>query len=160
MIGSAVRVSLLTVTLAIASGCWVEVEEDAANLQSSVEAMLVRSAEAWNGGDLDGFMADYLEAETTTYIGGSGMLTGYAAIRDRYAPLFEPGAERDSLRFENIRVRRLGAVDGLITARWILHRGAEVTGSGPFTLVVRRTSSGWKIIHDHSSSDPRPPAGE
>ena len=121
--------------------------------------MLAESAEAWNRGELDGFMDDYVESEATTYIGRSGMLTGYSAIRDRFAPLFEPGAQRDSLRFENVRSRRLGAVDGVVTARWILHQGDMVTESGPFTLVVRRTSSGWKIIHDHSSSDPEPAEG-
>ena len=150
------RATLLVPIVAIAAGCWIEVEEDPADLQTSIETMLVESAAAWNRGELEGFMDDYLESEATTYIGSSGMLIGFEAIQARYAPLFEPGAERDSLRFEQIRARRLGAVDGVVTARWVLHRGELVTGSGPFTLVVRRTSSGWKIIHDHSSSDPPP----
>jgi ketosteroid isomerase-like protein len=88
------------------------------------------------------------------------MQTGYEAIRAAYAPLFEPGAARDSLRFEEIRARRLGAVDGVVTARRVLYRGSEISGSGPLTLVVRRTSSGWKITHDHFSSTPRPGAVE
>lgn len=137
-----------------AGGCWIEIEEDEADLRSSVESMLTESAAAWNRGDLDGFMADYLESDATTYIGGSGLLAGYEAIRGRYAPLFATGAERDSLRFEGIRVRRLGAVDGLISARWILHRNGTITSSGPFTLIVRHTSGGWRVIHHHSSSDP------
>ena len=50
-----------------------------------------------------------------------------------------------------------GTVEAIATARWILYQGDTVTGSGPFTLVLRHTSGGWKIIHDHSSSDPAPP---
>ena len=149
----------LVVLPLVLGACWVEVEEDAADLQGSVEAMLAESADAWNRGELIGVMDSYIESEATTYIGRSGMLSGYQAIRERFAPIFEPGAERDSLRFENVRSRRLGAVEGVVTARWILHRGGVVTESGPSTLVVRRTSAGWKIIHDHSSSDPRPPEG-
>ena len=106
---------------------------------------------------MDGFMDDYLESENTTYIGGDSLVTGYDAIYERYAPLFEPGAARDSLRFEGIRTRRLAVVEAIATARWVLYRGDEITGSGPFTLVLRHTSNGWKIIHDHSSSDPQPP---
>jgi ketosteroid isomerase-like protein len=29
-----------------------------------------------------------------------------------------------------------------------------VTGSGPFTLVLRRTEDEWRIVHDQSASDP------
>lgn len=142
----------------LTSGCRIEVEEEGdSNVQKAVEELLEESARAWNRGDLEGFMDDYLPSENTTYIGGGGLLTGVESIRARYAPLFEPGARRDSLRFEDVRVRRLAAVEAIATARWILRRNGTVTGSGPFTLVLRHTSAGWKIIHDHSSSDPSPP---
>lgn len=152
---------LLILVTAI-SGCRIEIEaEGDADVQGSVDQMLAESAAAWNRGELEGFMDDYMESANTTYVGAGGLLTGYEAIRDRYAPLFEPGASRDSLRFEDVRVRRLAAVDAIATARWILYRNGAITASGPFTLVMRHTSSGWKIIHDHSSSDPpREPAGE
>jgi ketosteroid isomerase-like protein len=141
----------------LASGCRIEIEDtDDSNVQVAVERMLAESAEAWNRGDLSGFMDDYLESGNTTYIGGPGLVTGYDSIVARYAPYFDPGAARDSLRFEAVRVRRLAAVDALATARYILYRGDTITASGPFTLVLRHTSRGWKIIHDHSSSDPPP----
>ena len=140
------------------AACTIEIEDEGdADVQGSVVRMLEESAEAWNRGELAGFMDDYLESTNTTYIGSTGLLSGYESIRDRYAPLFEPGATRDSLRFEDVRVRRLAAIEAIATARWILYQGETVTSSGPFTLVLRHTSSGWKIIHDHSSYDPAPP---
>lgn len=140
------------------AACTIEIEDEGdADVQGSVVRMLEESAGAWNRGELAGFMDDYLESTNTTYIGSSGLLSGYESIRAEYAPLFEPGASRDSLRFDDIRVRRLAAVEAIATARWILYQGDTVTGSGPFTLVLRHTSGGWKIIHDHSSSDPSPP---
>ncbi len=138
-----------------AAACTFEVEVDAdADVQTAVETMLSQSAIAWNEGRLDGFMDDYLESSNTTYIGAQGLIVGYEGIRERYAPLFEPGASRDSLHFEAVRVRRLAAIEAIATARWILSRDGTVTASGPFTLVLRHTGNGWKIIHDHSSSDP------
>jgi ketosteroid isomerase-like protein len=140
------------------AACTIEIEDEGdADVQGSVVRMLEESAGAWNRGELAGFMDDYLESTNTTYIGSSGLLSGYESIRAEYAPLFEPGASRDSLRFDDIRVRRLAAVEAIATARWILYQGDTVTGSGPFTLVLRHASGGWKIIHDHSSSDPSPP---
>ena len=148
------------IIISLSYGCTIQRTEDdgdnGADMQSAIQQMLDESAVEWNDGLIDGFMDDYLDAPTTTYIGGSGLIIGSEGIRRRYAPLFEPGAERDSLRFESLRVRGLGPLYGVATARWVLHRDGVVTGSGPFTLVLRRTGAAWQIIHDHSSSDPAP----
>jgi ketosteroid isomerase-like protein len=162
----AVRIARLIAVVSLVflgpAACAIDVQEEGdSDFQGAVENMLVESAAEWNRGDLDGFMNDYMPSENTTFVGSRGLIVGIDSIRARYAPLFEPGARRDSLRFEDMRVRRLAAVDALATARWILYRGDTITASGPFTLVLRRTSAGWKIIHDHSSSDsPPPPATE
>ena len=123
-------------------------------IETQVARMLERSAGAWNRGDLDGFMDDYLRSPTTTYIGSSGRVAGWEAIRARYAPLFQAGALRDSLRFEDVAARPLGEDHALATARFVLFREGVVTGSGPFTLVLWRTDEGWRIVHDQSASDP------
>jgi len=121
---------------------------------SVVAEMLEASALAWNRGDLDGFMSDYLADTTTTFMSGGRVQHGFDWIRDNYAPRFAPGAQRDSLRFEKAEGRALGSDFMLATARWVLYRGDSVTASGPFTLVLRRHDRGWRIIHDHSSTDP------
>lgn len=141
------------------AACRIEVQEDAElGLEPFVVRMLEESASAWNRGDLEGFLSDYADAPTTTYVGSRGLVTGLEGIRAVYAPAFAPGAARDSLRFEDVRVRSLPPLAGIVTARWVLHAGDEVTATGPTTLVVRRLGSGWKIVHDHSSSDPAVPA--
>ena len=115
--------------------------------------MLDASADAWNRGDLDSFVGDYTDDTTTTFVSGGHVQYGFDWIRDNYAPSFEPGARRDSLRFEHVAARALGNDHALATARFVLFRGDSVTASGPFTLVLKRSSSDWKIIHDHTSSD-------
>jgi uncharacterized protein (TIGR02246 family) len=117
--------------------------------------MLDRSAAAWNAGDLDRFVSDYADDTATTFVAEGRPQYGYDWIRSHYAPVFQPGASRDSLRFENVAARSLGRDHRLVTARFVLHRGDSVTASGPFTLILRRDGDTWKIIHDHTSSDPR-----
>ena len=128
-------------------------EAQVASITVTLARQFQRAAAAWNRGDLDAFMDDYLADSTTTFVGSGGLLHGVDAIRSRYAPLFGHGASRDSLRFEQFEVRVLGNGLVLVTARYILYRGPETTASGPFTLIMRQGPDGWKIIHDHSSSD-------
>ena len=158
---------LLGVTLVLAAGgCWVEEvpesERDARSIvgiRNAVHTMLDSSAVAWNEGRIEAFMDDYVNSPATTYVGAAGLVEGWAAIYERYAPLFEPGAQRDSLRFVDLKVRRLSATLALATARYILYgEDGRTTASGPFTLVLQKLGPDWRIVHDHSSSDP--PAAE
>jgi uncharacterized protein (TIGR02246 family) len=118
--------------------------------------MMARSAEAWNRGDLDGFMADYAPGSGTTYIGGRGLLRGPEAIRAAYAPRFAPGARRGTLRFEALEVDVLGPGVVHAIATYVLTgrtaAGADTTiGRGPTSLVMRKGDGRWRIVHDHSS---------
>lgn len=128
---------------------------DSAGLTAQLAAQLERAAADWNRGDLDGFLSDYAPESATTFVDGRRARHGFDFIRQKYAPLFAPDARRDSLHFEEMEVRRLSPTLALVTARFILVRGGATTASGPFTLVMERRRDGWRILHDHSSSDPR-----
>ena len=125
-----------------------------AELHNAVDSLLAESAAAWNRGDLAGFLIWYERAPSTSFVGASGRLQGWDAIRARYRPWFEKGADRDSLRFEELSARSIGPGLGLATARYVLFERDSTTSTGMFTLVLEETSEGWRIIHDHSSEDP------
>jgi beta-aspartyl-peptidase (threonine type) len=128
---------------------------DRQELTRILVANLDRSAEDWNRGDLDGFLSAYAPDSQPTFFASGHLRRGLAFVRSYYAPRFGPGATRDSLHFEEINVRPLGPIHAVVTARFILSRAGQTTASGPFTLVMERRPDGWKILHDHSSSDPR-----
>jgi uncharacterized protein (TIGR02246 family) len=128
---------------------------DRVALTQQMAAQLQRAANDWNRGDLNSFLSDYAPESTTTFVDGHRARHGFDFIRDNYAPRFAPGARRDSLRFEAVEARRLSPTLALVTARYILQRGGATTSSGPFTLIMERRSEGWRILHDHTSSDPR-----
>jgi len=119
--------------------------------------MLTRSAADWNRGDLAGFMSDYASDSLTSYVSAGHVQYGWQALYDRYqGNYFAPGKSRDSLAFEEIRVRALTPDFAYATARFRLVRGRSVVASGPFTLVLQRQGSRWRILHDHTSADPKP----
>jgi ketosteroid isomerase-like protein len=119
-----------------------------------IVAQLERSAGDWNRGDLAAFLSDYAQESTTTFIDGRRARSGIDFIRGVYEPRFSGKVRRDSLHFEEIDARPLSPTLGLVTARFVLQRGPKITASGPFTLVMELRRDGWKILHDHSSSDP------
>ena len=125
-----------------------------ATVTSQITSQLQRSAADWNRGDLESFISDYAPESTTTFIDGRRARHGFEFIRQYYAPRFAPGARRDTLHFEEVAARPLSPTLALVTARFILKRGDSITASGPFTLVMEQRPAGWRILHDHSSSDP------
>jgi ketosteroid isomerase-like protein len=124
--------------------------------QAEIAAMLARSAADWNAGDLAGFMSDYARDSVTSYVTGGHVQYGWQPLYDHYqAAYFAPGKTRDSLTFEEVRVRPLTLDLALCTARFALHRRGAVVASGPFTLILQKRGDRWQILHDHTSSDPK-----
>jgi uncharacterized protein (TIGR02246 family) len=127
------------------------------NPQEEIGAMLQRSAADWNRGDLDGFMSDYAKDSLTSYMAGAHVQYGWQPLYDRYhRNFFAAGKSRDSLSFDELRVRVLTPDLAYATARFKLSRRDSVVASGPFTLVLQRQGDRWRILHDHTSSDPKP----
>jgi uncharacterized protein (TIGR02246 family) len=126
-----------------------------ASLHSELEAMFARAAANWNAGNLDAFVDDYLPSDSTTYIGGRGMVRGPAAIRASYAPMFTGRIVRDSLSFEILDVDPLAPDIVNFIGRYTLTRRLDgrdsVTARGPTSLLLRRVNGRWRIVHDHSS---------
>ena len=125
--------------------------------RAEIGAMLASSAVAWNRGDLAAFMRDYANDSTLTYVSGGRAATGWQALFDRYfATFFAPGKSRDSLTYDDLQVHPLTPDFAYATARFRLMHGDSVAASGPFTLILHRRGERWVILHDHTSSDPRP----
>lgn len=130
-------------------------EEEAARITE----MLLSSAEAWSSGDLDGFMDDYWNDPGLTFSGSTGVTRGWEGVRQRYLRTYwAPGAQRDSLRFEDLEVRMLGDAHALVLGRYVLHQPESGTtnATGFFSLVLWKTVDGWKIVHDHTSAEDGP----
>ena len=146
---------MLAAACARAAGSYSPTSSERAALRAELEAMLRRAAVDWNRGDLDGFMSDYLPGDSTTYIGGRGLVRGPSAIRASYARLFTGEIQRDSLSFVILDVDPIAPDAANLIAQYVLTRRAggrdSVTARGPTSLLVRRVDGRWRIVHDHSS---------
>jgi len=118
-----------------------------------IRAMMQNSQAAWNRGDLVAFASDYEDSPDTTFVGKDVTHGGTAAILARYRSHYPNRDAMGTLTYSELSVRELAPGVVLATGKWELKRDTAGGGdaSGRFTLVIRKTAKGWKIIHDHSS---------
>jgi uncharacterized protein (TIGR02246 family) len=118
-----------------------------------IRAMMQDSQAAWNRGDLVAFASDYEDSPETTFIGKDVTHGGAAAILARYQSHYPSREAMGTLTYSELAVRELAPGLVLVNGKFDLKRTAAGGGdaTGRFTLVIRKTSKGWKIIHDHSS---------
>jgi ketosteroid isomerase-like protein len=126
--------------------------QDAGQDEKDVRAVLGAQEAAWNRGDLAGFMKGYWQSERLSFFSGNARTSGWDATLERYRKKYQgEGKEMGKLSFEELSVEPLGADHALVRGRFLLRlKGGRATGL--FTLVLRRTPAGWRIIHDHTSS--------
>ncbi|HKE26595.1 MAG TPA: nuclear transport factor 2 family protein [Bryobacteraceae bacterium] len=120
---------------------------------AEIQTILSDSETAWNRGDLATFASYYEDSPDTTFIGRDVVRGGVAAIVARYRRAYPTREAMGRLAFSEIQVRPLADGVALATGKYTLERMAAAGGkaSGRFTLILKRTPAGWKIIHDHTS---------
>ena len=117
---------------------------------AAMRTLLASQVEAWNRGDIAGFMEGYWQSERATFAGSQGVSRGWQALLDRYRRSYPNRAAMGRLEFSEVEVTLLGADAALVLGHWQLEREKDRPG-GVFTLVARRFPEGWRIIHDHTS---------
>jgi ketosteroid isomerase-like protein len=113
--------------------------------------VLQAQAAAWNRGDIDAFMATYAKTDDLRFASGGKVTYGWQATRDGYKKRYPDKTAMGTLTFSDLVVTPLAADAAIVFGRWKLTREKD-TPNGLFTLTLKKTSDGWKIIQDHTSS--------
>jgi uncharacterized protein (TIGR02246 family) len=122
------------------------------SVEDAVRAVLATQQTAWNRGDVDAFMSGYESSDATTFVGAT-IARGYRQVLENYRRLYPTKEKMGRLTFSSIEVTPLGAEFASVIGKFHLDRTAEAGGpaNGIFTLLFRKTTSGWKVILDHTS---------
>jgi len=121
--------------------------------KSAIERVLRTQQDAWNHHELDAFMTGYWNSPDLTFFSGAKESKGWQATIDRYRATYtRAGKEMGHLEFSDLRVEPLGPEAAFVRGVWQLTMSDGKTPRGRFTLIFRKFSDGWKIIHDHTSA--------
>lgn len=121
----------------------------AADHAAILEVMRLQE-DAWNQGDLQGFMQGYWQNDSLRFIGKSGITYGWQPTLDNYVKGYPDKAAMGKLTFTILRVESLGRGRAHVTGRWHLQR-AQDAPQGYFTLLWRKVDGRWVIVADHLS---------
>jgi len=117
--------------------------------EGEILRILQLQKEAWNRGDLQGYMAYYWKSAELTFQSGASRVRGWATLLERYQKSYS-GEKMGQLDFSDIEVNVLSKDCAYVLGRWSVSVQDEKKG-GVFTLILKRFPEGWRIIHDHTS---------
>jgi len=144
--------------LAIVSYVLVSISIFAAPEQPAVaeiRTVLQAQQDAWNRGDIDGFMNGYARSASTVFISEDTIRRGWETVRDRYKEKYSDRSRMGTLTFSDLEITPLAADSAVASGRWNLKRESDQP-HGRFTLILKRLPEGWRIVHDHTSAAPPP----
>jgi uncharacterized protein (TIGR02246 family) len=118
---------------------------------AAVRAVVDAQRDAWNRGDIAGYMDGYARSEDTVFVSGDNVTRGWQTVLDRYQKNYDSRDKMGTLTFSDLEITAIGNDAAIALGRWHLQR-AKDEPHGRFTLVFRKTKQGWKIVHDHTSS--------
>ena len=122
--------------------------------RDAVKAVLDAQVNAWNKGDLDGYMNGYAKTEWLVFTSGGKIRRGWQETYDTYQKKYAQNpAAMGNLVFEILSIDPIGADGAVVLGNWILTNSPS-DGRGVFSVVLERRPDGWKVIHDHTSSSP------
>lgn len=118
--------------------------------QTAIRSVLDAQRDAWNRGDIEGFMDGYERSDDIIFMSGDNLTRGWQTVLDRYKKNYDTREKMGVLTFSDLDVDLLNDNTAVVIGRWSLKR-ANDEPHGRFTLIFKRTKKGWKIVHDHTS---------
>jgi ketosteroid isomerase-like protein len=125
--------------------------KDTDQMAAAIRAVMEAQQAAWNRGDIEGFMGGYERSDTTTFVSGDEITRGWQTVLDRYKQRYSSPEKMGTLSFSELEIQPISPSYALADGRWQLNRAGD-SPHGRFTLLLRETGSGWRIIHDTTTS--------
>jgi ketosteroid isomerase-like protein len=119
--------------------------------KAAIRAVLDAQRDAWNRGDIEGYMDGYDRSPKTEFVGGESISRGWQTVLDRYKKKYNSREKMGTLTFSEVEITLLSEDAALVLGRWRLQRASDEP-HGTFTLLFRKKRAGWRIVHDHTSS--------
>jgi uncharacterized protein (TIGR02246 family) len=137
--------TILIATMVTATG------NGAPDVIAQIRSVLHGQQDAWNRGDIEGFMNGYARSASTVFVSEDEVRRGWETVRERYRQKYSDRTKMGTLAFSDLEVTVLSPDAAVVLGRWRLKR-ADDEPHGRFTLILKRLTEGWRIVHDHTSA--------
>lgn len=120
------------------------------NDETQIKNLLAAQTEAWNRGDLEGFMQTYWKSDSLMFVGKNGVQRGWEKTLANYKKSYPDTAAMGKLSFDILVVKELSPDYYYVVGKWMLKRSLGDL-SGHYDLLLRKIEGRWVIVADHSS---------
>ena len=92
-----------------------------ADEEAAIRQVMTRQQEAWNRGDIPGFMAGYENSPNTTFV-GKDVTRGYQPVLERYVKRYPTREAMGELTFSELEIHPMGNGHAWAIGRFTLKR--------------------------------------
>ena len=142
---------LALASAALSCGCRTVAPRPGPAAEAEIRAVLDQQAADWNAGSIAGFMRGYAKSDATRFASGAEVTRGWQTVFDRYVKRYGERAAMGRLTFSEVEILPLSADSAEVFGHWRLDREKDAP-HGLFTLLFRKSSDGWRVVHDHTSA--------
>ncbi len=142
------RISLAMLVILVAVG---SVAAFGQKSDETVRKLLADQVDAWNEGNIEGYMKGYWNSDSTVFISGVNLTRGYSEVLSRYKKSYNSREKMGKLEFTDLQIRMVSRDVAVASGVWRLIRSKDRPW-GRFTLIIERKHEGWRIVYDHTSS--------
>jgi ketosteroid isomerase-like protein len=124
----------------------------ATHQQLDVVKIVLAQEDAWNRGDLDGFLSR-LKDDPETLAVLATRIKGVGNIRSAFRINFPNHESMGTIAYSDVEARELGEKFALATGKYHLERSKKGGGpaDGTFTEIMEKTPQGWMIIFNETT---------
>jgi uncharacterized protein (TIGR02246 family) len=122
----------------------------AADPEKEVYDQLMRSLDAWNRHDIDGFLESFWHSDDLVVVVDGENVRGWDLLSKAYHTGYPNPDEMCKLTIDRAQVQMLAPDLGFVLA-WYTASFPKKKEFGTSTIVLRKFSEGWRIIISHTS---------
>jgi ketosteroid isomerase-like protein len=120
--------------------------------KQSISKVLQLQQQAWNNGDIIGFMDSYWKSDSLEFVGKKGLTRGWDNTVAMYKKSYPNKESMGMLNFEILSIDMLTQNAAYLVGSWHLKRNKEKGDLGGYsTLLLKKINGTWVIVSDHSS---------
>jgi ketosteroid isomerase-like protein len=120
--------------------------------RAAILKVLSTQQDAWNRGDIDGFMQGYWKSDSLIFVGKTAPSYGWQTTLDHYKKSYPDKATMGTLIFTIVKVNVMAKTNAFVLGGWHLKReNNKGDVGGYFTLWFKKIDGLWVIVCDHTS---------
>tara|TARA_E500000331_G_C17272171_1_gene719752 strand:- start:7886 stop:8314 length:429 start_codon:yes stop_codon:yes gene_type:complete len=119
---------------------------------SEIKSVLEKQQNAWNTGDIEGFMQGYWQSEELVFESENGIAKGWKNTLARYKKVYPNKKRMGSLVFKILDVKLKNDSIATLKGKWEVIRKND-TPKGGFLLTFNKIKCQWLIVKDYTTSE-------